>query len=183
MTDEGTGVGELDLSGERPMIRYRRVLAHPPEKVWRALTEPEHLTHWFPTTIDCGRAAGASLAFRFETIDIEPMLGEMLAYDPPRLMEFSWGEDVMRFELTPHPSGCLLVVSDTIVELGKAARDGAGWQVCLEHLERVLKGGPPTGDPEGDRWRQVHPGYVRRFGPAASVLGPPPEWEEVHGPA
>lgn len=44
--------GELILQGERPVVRYTRHLPHPPEKVWRALTEPEHLEHWFPTTME-----------------------------------------------------------------------------------------------------------------------------------
>jgi hypothetical protein len=35
---------------------------------------------------------------------------------------------------------------------------------------------PPAG--WGDHWRQVHPAYVTRFGPDASVIGPPPGWEE-----
>ncbi len=33
-----------------------------------------------------------------------------------------------------------------------------------------------------DRWREVHDSYVERFGPEASAIGPPEEWERVHGP-
>ncbi len=33
-------------------VRFSRRLPHPPEKVWRALTEAEHLAAWFPTTVE-----------------------------------------------------------------------------------------------------------------------------------
>ncbi|PZG03110.1 SRPBCC domain-containing protein, partial [Nonomuraea aridisoli] len=35
----------------RTTLRLQRRLPHPPEKVWRAITEPEHLAAWFPTTV------------------------------------------------------------------------------------------------------------------------------------
>jgi uncharacterized protein YndB with AHSA1/START domain len=172
--------GVLDLSGPQPAVRFTLLLPHPPSKVWRALTEPEHLEEWFPTTIDGERAVGAPLVFQFHEVDIPPMEGSMVAYDPPRLLEFMWGEDRMRFELEEAPEGCLLRVSDTVVELGKAARDCAGWHVCLERLVFHLEGEEVPWD-QADRWREVHPTYVERFGPGASALGPPQEWEDVHG--
>jgi uncharacterized protein YndB with AHSA1/START domain len=144
------------------------------------LTEPEHLEGWFPTTIEGERASGAALLFRFREVDLPPMEGEMLTFDPPRLLEFLWGEDVMRFELRPDADGCVLVVTDTVQELGKAARDGAGWHVCLEQFGYHVDGKVPPWE-HADRWREVHPGYVERFGPEASAMGPPEEWERVHG--
>ena len=40
--------GELEqLNDGRWRLRFTRALAHPPEKVWRAITEPEHLASWF----------------------------------------------------------------------------------------------------------------------------------------
>ncbi|UMG93452.1 SRPBCC domain-containing protein [Nocardioides sp. TF02-7] len=43
--------GVLLRDGDRVGLRFERRLAHPPEKVWRALTESEHLRHWFPADI------------------------------------------------------------------------------------------------------------------------------------
>src|SRR4051794_15127554 len=42
------------LDGQRWNVSFERTLPHPPEKVWRALTEAEHLKAWFPTTIEGG---------------------------------------------------------------------------------------------------------------------------------
>jgi len=178
MTD---AYGTLTRRGERPELRFRRRLAHPPEAVWRALTEPDQLERWFPTTIDGERVAGAALSFSHRDVPLPPFDGEMLAYDPPRLLALRWGEDELRFELEPDgEGGTVLTLTDTIGELGKAARDGAGWHVCLDMLGEALgAGGGDTA--AGDRWRAVHSGYVERFGPAASSIGPPQEWEDAHG--
>jgi hypothetical protein len=68
----------------------------------------------------------------------------------------------------------------TFPEYGKAARDGAGWHVCLDQLAHALADSqPPWTHP--DRWRAVHPDYVTKLGPEASSIGPPTEWEDAHG--
>lgn len=56
----------LTPEGERWCVHFVRTLRHPPEKVWRAITEPDHLPAWFPTTIDGERRAGAALRFAFK---------------------------------------------------------------------------------------------------------------------
>jgi uncharacterized protein YndB with AHSA1/START domain len=175
-------LGELERHEDRVLLRFTRRLAHPPERVWRALVEPEQLAVWFPTTIDGERAAGARLRFRHRDDLVEPFAGEMLAFEPPSLLELQWGPDVLRFELEGDGDGTLLVFTDTLEELGKAARDGAGWHECLERLVYELNGqAPPLAS--ADRWRQVHPQYVARLGPEAAAIGPPEEWERVHGEA
>ncbi len=153
------------------MLRYRRRLAHPPEKVWRALTEDVHLEAWFPTTIEGPRYAGAPLHFSFRRGEADPFDGEMLAFEPPTLMEVRWSDDVLRFELEPEGAGSVLHLIVTFPEHGKAARDGAGWHVCLERLAAECDDGAVTVPP--DRWRAVHPRYVEALGPEASTLGPP----------
>jgi uncharacterized protein YndB with AHSA1/START domain len=162
--------GTLEQAGERWRLRFARQLSHPPEKVWRAITEPEHLAAWFPHRIVGEWKVGAPL--RFEQESFPAFDGEVLAFDSPSLLEFSWGPDTIRLEIVPQGAGCTLILTDTIEELGKAARDGAGWHTCLDMLERDLEGGAPEPDSRG-RWREVHPGYVESFGPAASTIGPP----------
>ena len=101
------------------------------------------------------RAAGAPLHFAFREGEGEPFDGEMLAFDPPSLMELRWADDVLRFEIEPDGSGCILRLTVTFPEHGKAARDAAGWQVCLERLGHALDGSAPPWQP-GERWRVVH---------------------------
>ena len=153
-------------------LRFTRVLSHPQTKVWRALTEPEQLAQWFPSTIEGERVAGASLRFTFPDDIAEPIDGEMLAYDPESLIEFHWGNDVVRIELRPVYEGTELTLLDTLEEHGKAARDGAGWHACLDALEAAL-GGDVDARSHMNVWADVHPHYVEEFGPEAATIGPP----------
>jgi SAM-dependent methyltransferase len=65
-----------------------------------------------------------------------------------------------------------LPVTDTFDELGKAARDGAGWHECPDRLVAELDGTPQR--PMGELWVEVHPRYVTHLGPGAATIGPPP---------
>jgi len=174
--------GTLDYADDRVTLRFTRRLPHPPGKVWRALTEPDHLAAWFPTTVDGERAAGAALSFTFPDLAMPPMDGAMLAYEPPTLLALTWGDETLRFELTADGDGTLLSFTASFDELGKGARDAAGWHSCLDRLGYDLAGQAPPWQPD-DRWRLVHRRYVERFGPEASAIGPPREWEDTHGSA
>jgi uncharacterized protein YndB with AHSA1/START domain len=167
----------------RWQLRFERTLPHPPEKVWRALTEPEHLAHWFPTTIEGERAAGAPLRFSFPLGEAEPFDGKMLAFEPPTLMELLWGTDVVRLELRAVDGGTALTLLDTLDERGKAARDGAGWHTCLDALAADLDGDADAREAlASSRWREVHPHYVERFGPEAATIGPPAGFDATARP-
>jgi uncharacterized protein YndB with AHSA1/START domain len=172
--------GELEQRDGEWRLRFTRRLPHPPEKVWRALTQPEHLEAWFPTTIEGALVPGAPLRFAHRDVPLPPMEGEMLVCDPPSVMEFRWGEDTLRFALEPDGAGTKLTLVDILEELGKAARDGAGWHVCLDQLAYHLDDAAPPRD-SADRWRQVNDDYVERFGPEAATIGPPKEFEELRG--
>jgi uncharacterized protein YndB with AHSA1/START domain len=159
-------------SGKQWRLRFTRQLPHPPEKVWRAITEPQHLEAWFPQRIVGEWAVGAPLEFEARGGEHPAFDGEVLAWDPPSLLEFRWGTDVIRFEVKPHAGGCTFVLTDVFDELGKAARDGAGWHTCIDFLEHHLSG-TTAHWASGERWSEVHPGYVEKFGEAASAIGPP----------
>jgi uncharacterized protein YndB with AHSA1/START domain len=120
------------------------------------------------------------LRFRFRENEAPPFDGEMLAFDPPVLMELRWGDEILRFEVTPDGDGSVLVFTCTFEEIGKASRDAAGWHSCLDRFgfEVAGRAGPWS---EADRWKELHAIYVDRLGPEASTIGPPEEWEGAHG--
>ena len=165
--------GTLEHTSAGPRLRFTRHLAHPADRVWRAVTEPDDLKAWFPDTIVVDRwAVGAPLRFEPATEGVDGFDGEVLAFEPPRMLEFRWGTDVIRIELEPYGEGTKLTLLDTIDELGKAARDAAGWHVCLDQLESRLDGREPGWSPS-ERWRELHPSYVDELGPEAATIGPP----------
>lgn len=163
--------GQLEKVGGRWQLRFVRNVPHPPEKVWRALTEPEHLTAWFPANIVGERASRAPLRFDFRNGEGPTIDGEMIVYDPPSVLELRWGSDTLRFELQPDGEGTMLTFLNTFDEHGKAARDAAGWHACLDLLGYHLGGEKAPWAPH-ERWQQVHPSYVERFGPEAATIGP-----------
>ncbi len=177
--------GRLEEVAGRWRLRFERVLPHPAEKVWRALTEEQHLRAWFPTTIEGELRPGAPLRFA-DRGGAWSTTGAMIACEPPRLLAFAWGfgdeggePEETRFELTPEAGGCRLVFTTTYDQVGKSARDGAGWHDCLDLLEHDLAGTLAPGTPV-DRWKTLNRKYRERFGPAASTIGPPDTMTEFH---
>lgn len=166
--------GAYDTIDDRPALRFERRLAHPVEVVWRAITESEELEHWFPSRVEVDELKpGAELTFRFEEMPLEgeplTMSGRVTEYQPPRLFAFRWGEDHLRFELEPVPGSedaCLLRLTVLLDEREKAARDGAGWHVCLDRLEAQLGG---SGG-HGEEWRGLYEEYQRRGVPAGAPI-------------
>jgi uncharacterized protein YndB with AHSA1/START domain len=171
MKDED--LGRLEQHGDDWTITFTRRFDHPLEKVWRAVTEEEHLAAWFPDRVIGEFRAGAPLRFEMETGD--GFDGKMLVFEPPKVMEILWGTDTLRIELHPDGDGTVLTLVDTFVELGKAARDAAGWHECLDRLVAELDGTAPP--KPGAVWKVVNPMYQERFGPEASTMGPPEGYE------
>ena len=85
---EKTDLGTLARQGDRWTLTFTRKLAHPREKVWRAVTEPEHLAVWYPQEIVGERKAGAPLRFVTPGDGGDGFDGQMLwlGHGPPHLL-------------------------------------------------------------------------------------------------
>src|SRR3954451_20673311 len=154
--------GQLIETNGEVGVRFERRLAHPPERVWRAITEPGELAAWFPDTIEGEFAPGAEVRFpKFVEMGL-PAIGKVTEFEPPRLLAFSWGPSALRFELEPDGDGCLLTFTDTLPR-EESAKNAAGWEVCLDDLETMLAGTQP-GKVDPDHWSELHEHYAERFG-------------------
>lgn len=167
----------------RPALRLERVLRHSPDRVWRALTEPEEMAAWHPTPARFEPRVGGRVEY-VAGGDVPGMAdGEVLEYEPPRRLAYTWAagdreEDELRWELRPHDEGCLLILVHSFDDRFKAARDGAGWHVCLDALADSLAGGPGRDrapEPGETPWQRLNAEYQRRFGIAPEEATPPPE--------
>ncbi|HEX6335948.1 MAG TPA: SRPBCC family protein [Jiangellaceae bacterium] len=161
----------VDADG-RHVLRIERWLAHPPAKVWRALTEPDQLSQWFPvsaTSIDL-RVGGT---IRID-VGSDPNLPSdssdemrITEVDPPRLFEFRWDDDVLRWELRPDGAGCVLILLHTFDDRAGAASFAAGWTMCLNAMEQAMEGRPiEVAPPSAD----LHDAYVEAFGLDAGTV-------------
>src|SRR6266550_4009539 len=151
--------GTLLRDRGRWAIRFERHLRHPVERVWRAVTEPAELAHWFPGEVDVDLTVGGKITFTQPDLDIDPELtptyGEVTELDPPLLFAFTWGDQPLRFELMPDGDGCVLVFTQTFDNRAAAPRFAAGWTVCLANLDAALDGATPA---SGD-WHDLHERY------------------------
>jgi uncharacterized protein YndB with AHSA1/START domain len=146
-------LGKVLRDGDRTGLQYVRRLAHPPAKVWLALTESEQLRRWFPADIVGERRPGAMLSLPFwpelvEAMNIEQPVntGELRVWEPPRTLELTWDVDVLRWELEPDGDGTRLVLTTWLGDGSPAAvtQAGAGYHVCLDTLESLLEGAALT---------------------------------------
>jgi uncharacterized protein YndB with AHSA1/START domain len=184
--------GTLHPQGKRLTVRFEPRLTHPPEKVWRALTDNAELVHWFPAQIRGERQQGAKLRFVFKKeggpeMDSEMsasvtaaqesyesreaegvMQGELTVYEPPRTLEYTWGGELLRWELQARNGETLLVFTHTFDDAAKAAGDAAGWEVCLGALERRLAGLQPEPLTQ-EKMNVLVNDYSRRFEPTAAA--------------
>lgn len=67
----------------RPAVRFQRTYPHPVERVWAAVTEPDELAQWFPSSVKIEPCEGGTIAFADDP-DAEPASGTILIMDPPR---------------------------------------------------------------------------------------------------
>jgi uncharacterized protein YndB with AHSA1/START domain len=149
------------------VIRFERDLAHPPEVVFAALTLPEDLRAWFPCSVEGERREGAPLRFAFDGWPeddcrsggngMAPIDGEYTVYDPPHVLEMLWGDQVLRFELTPTATGTRLVFVHRTDHTPRAGNYGTGWHQCLDALGAHLDGTPTDMRPE--RWSELAAEY------------------------
>jgi uncharacterized protein YndB with AHSA1/START domain len=159
----------LQTEGPRPAVRFERHLSQPPPEVWRAITEPEGQRAWFPGVILTDEwKVGATLTFRDDNMKFT---GTVLELDEPRLLVFTWGPDTLRFELRPEPAGGTLLVLVDELPPETAARNAAGWDVCLDRL---------AGNDQPDDWKPRFDRYTRAFEPVLGPQeGPPPGYEDT----
>jgi uncharacterized protein YndB with AHSA1/START domain len=163
----------------RTVIRFERVLRHPPERVWSALTKADELAAWHPSPFELEPRAGGVVRY-LPPFDHAVGEGTVIAYEAGRLLAYTWGEDELCWELRPHHDGTLLVLTHTFDDHFKAARDAAGWHLCLDALAGALTDAVTAAPaPTGERamaagWPELNSAYEGRFGISPEEATPPP---------
>lgn len=148
---------------------FVRDLRHPPEKVWRALTEPAQLGEWAPYTADrdLGSLGDATLTMIDGEVR-EDLPASVRRAERPTLLEYTWGDGVVRWELAATGSGTGLTLHHTVSGRDWVPKVAAGWHICLVVAAHLLDGepiGPIRGeDAMNYGWQELHDAYAERLG-------------------
>ena len=159
MSREGTA----EFHPDHAILRFERRLAHAPERVWAAITEPGQIEAWW------GRASvdltpGGTMLIEWLNTDEAgnsvTMPATITELDPPRLLEIE-GEPhgTLRFELEPDGDGTLLrFTTRSQIPDEFRAKVLAGWHFHLDALEDFLADGTRIDWPNWpqDRWQAIH---------------------------
>jgi uncharacterized protein YndB with AHSA1/START domain len=133
---------------ETRAVVVERDIAHPPEKLWRALTQPRLIEEWLMKN-DFAPAVGHRFNLRGDwggVIDCE-----VLVVEPNKELSYTWNfkhddaafnlESVVTFTLTPTGTGTRLRMEQVGFRPDQRQAFGgahAGWKQFLEKLEQVL---------------------------------------------
>jgi uncharacterized protein YndB with AHSA1/START domain len=161
---------QVQKDGEKWTLIVVRELRHPPEKVWQALTDPAHLRQWAP--FDADRSLDmVGTTVKLTTVGTPtPHVSEttVTRADAPKVLEYNWGGQDIRWELEAIGGGTRLTLRHNI-DRGFISMGAAGWHICLDVLERLLTG-EPIGRIVGPQvmklggWQRLNAEYAKQFG-------------------
>ena len=138
MTEATAGTTAETLS-----VVVERELPHPPEKIWRALTEPHLIGAWLMPA-DFAPVVGHRFDFRADWGRVDCVVR---AVEPGRTLSYTWDAEALRsvvtFTLAPTAGGTRLRVEQTGFTADQPRYYGgakAGWPRFLARLDEVLDG-------------------------------------------
>jgi len=132
-----------ESAGDRWTLVFVKDLRHPPEKVWEALTDPERVGRWAP--FECDRDLGTTGPATLTMIDGEtavPLETTVVRAEPPSLLEYRFGPDILVWELAANADGTRLTLRHTVADREWLPKVAAGWHLCLLVADRLLDGDP-----------------------------------------
>ena len=164
----------VDRRDDRSALVFTREVGHRPDEVWSALTDPDRLREWAPYTTDRDLdGLGPATLIMVDRDTREEFATTVEIADRPSVLQYSWGDDVLRWELAPTDGGrTRLTLHHTVAGPDWVPKVAAGWQICLAVAERLLDGdpvGPIVGeDAMAHGWQDLHDAYAARLGTTTS---------------
>ena len=130
-----------ETSTEARSVVVERDIPHPPEKIWRALTQPHLIEEWLMKT-DFEPAVNHRFNFRGDWGSVDC---QVMALEPNKTLSYTWAamglESVVTWTLTPTSAGTRLRMEQSGFRTDQQqAFHGAkyGWQKFFANLEQVL---------------------------------------------
>jgi uncharacterized protein YndB with AHSA1/START domain len=136
-----------DTTPTRTLV-IEREMPHPPEKIWRALTQSSLIEEWLMKN-DFQAAVGHTFSFRANPVPNWNGIidGEVLVVEPNSRLSYSWGsmglKSVVTWTLTPTKGGTHVRMEQSGFRSQEdPAYKGAtyGWNKFIGGLEHVVAG-------------------------------------------
>jgi uncharacterized protein YndB with AHSA1/START domain len=137
-----------DMAAETVTVVVERDIAFPPEKLWRALTQPHLIEEWLMKN-DFAATPGHRFNLRGEWGGVLDC--EVLTVEPPTRLAYTWDFDhadpayglksVVTFTLTPTAAGTRLRMEQAGFRPDQKQAFGgakAGWRKFFDNLEQVV---------------------------------------------
>ncbi len=156
----------------RPAVRFERTYAHPIERVWTAVSDPAESGALVSGAITIEARVGGVITFSGDP-HTDASTGVVLAYDPPRRLAFTWGGDELYFDLeSPDDWHCRLTLINVLEDKAAAARNAAGWSVCLGELDKQVEGRQADGphSAAAEPWQDYYETYVASGMPSGAEV-------------
>lgn len=154
-------------NGDRWTLVFTRDLRHAPAKVWASLTGPDQLRAWAPFTADRDLGTVGKATLTMVDGSDKSLVGQVTIANPPSLLEYEWGDDVLRWSVEPTDDGSRLTLEHTVKERESVPQMAAGWHLCLVVAESLLDG-EPIGPIRGTEamnygWAELNEAYAKRL--------------------
>ena len=152
----------------KPRHVHETYIRTTPERLWQALTDPAHLSAWAP--FDADRNLAAVGPMKLSTVGAPtPQVSESTVKraEAPKVLEYGWGDQDLRWELEPLGGGTRLTLWHNI-NRRFISWGAAGWHICFDVLDRFLAGQPlgriAGGEAMKYDWQRLNTEYARQFG-------------------
>ena len=121
-------------------VRFTRRYTAPPAEIWAALTDSGSLSRWLGRVRRGTVAPGAELELE---LDGKTVAATVQVLEPEHRFELDWRApeehaSLVRFELTAHGAGTMLVLEHSRLEERPCMRYGDAWTRAADRLERLL---------------------------------------------
>ena len=160
---------EITGTGKARRLETRIRILKPVTTVWEAITEPQHLRHWW-TDGTIGKSAGEAMQLGKP----EDLSGTIICMRAPHVFEFTWHDDLsgathpewiephtnglVRFDLTEISAQETLVTLVQFAPAQSATGAAAGWHELFERLKGYVEQGAVEDIP--DRFSELKTIYA-----------------------
>jgi uncharacterized protein YndB with AHSA1/START domain len=142
----------------RPSLRLVRHYEAPPQKVWRAWTDPQTLKRWFGpdddgevllAEVDLRVGGRYRLQFQSPGGELNDVGGQYREVEPHRRLVFTWAwkstperESVVTLQFRPTGAGTEFVfLQEAFFDQAARDRHASGWAGAFAKLDRVIAAG------------------------------------------